>query len=761
MAVNAHRRDTYLAAPDTCPHFIAKTTDHAIAYSTVANALRKAQKYNESLEYYDKVIALTPNDPVAHNNRGSVLRELNRHDDALASFDTAIALMPRSALSHFKRGITLQDLRRYDEALASYDNAIVLAPDSVEACFNRGIVLYALRRYGEALTSYDKAIAIKHDFAGAHNNRGNALHALERHDEALASYAKAIALDPDDAAAHYNRAIILHRLKRFEEALASFDKAASLGHESAEVQNNRGMSLHALKRYDEALDSYDRAIALAPGHAMAHSNRGVILQAMRRYEDALASFSRAITLKPDFAEGYFNRGNALQEIRLNDEALENYDKAISLKVDYADAYNNRGIALQKLARYDDALASIDKVIVLRPGYAEAYNNRGDILANQGDVQKAELAFLEALALKPDYPKALYNLVHSRTNHTVDCETITYIQSLLLDPLRGDAEYLHFSLGKIYDDCKLYDEAFECYRQANQICNAKIHYDPVRLSNVTRSITETFTREFLTQSFSFASHSQQPLFIIGMPRSGTSLIASVLSNHPAIATAGELPTMAGFTLRLQNLLGNSGSYPQAAKHVPPVVASKLIDDYEKRLRRDAGPDVPYIIDKHPMNFWHLGFINMLFPQARVIHCIRHPLDTCLSNFAQCFERDYDYAFDLHNIAHYYGEYTNMMEHWRKNLPGRMIEVEYEDVVMNTEEAVRRLLDSIGVAWNDLCLSPHTNPFAVGTASRWQVRQPIYKKSVNRWQHYERHLGPLKDILQLAQAGAAGALGSLAA
>lgn len=176
------------------------------------------------------------------------------------------------------------------------------------------------------------------------------------------------------------------------------------------------------------------------------------------------------------------------------------------------------------------------------------------------------------------------------------------------------EYLHFALGKLYDDCGLYDDAFECYRRANQICNNKVHYVPDRISDVTRSLIDTFTRDFLAQPFAFASHSQQPLFIVGMPRSGTTLLANILSNHPAIATAGELSTMAGSTLQLQKLLELSIPYPQAVRHLTPAIALRLIADYEKRLRRDTSPDTPHIIDKHPMNFWNLGLISMLFPKG---------------------------------------------------------------------------------------------------------------------------------------------------
>ena len=173
-----------------------------------------------------------------------------------------------------------------------------------------------------------------------------------------------------------------------------------------------------------------------------------------------------------------------------------------------------------------------------------------------------------------------------------------------------------------------------------------------------------------------------------------------------------------------------------------IVSLLIDKYNKRTRRGVDADIPYIIDKHPMNFRHLGFIAMLFPKARIIHCTRNPLDTCLSNYFQYFSREYNYSFDLTNIGHFYSEYVRLMQHWRNVLPIKMLEISYEDMVVNTEQVARQALEFLELEWDGRCLSPHTNPRTVTTASVWQVRQPIYRKSLERWRHYEKYLGPLK-------------------
>jgi tetratricopeptide (TPR) repeat protein len=598
-----------------------------------------------------------------------------------------------------------------------YNLILAKFPASAEAHNNLGVVLQMMKRHAEALASYDKAIALRPDHSGAYNSRGVTLRDMNRYAEALASYDKAIALKPDDAMAHNNRGVALQETKRYAEALASYDKAVALKSDCAEAHNNRGLTLIEMKRYAEALASCDRAIALKPDYATAHNSRGLVLQELRQYAEALAGCETAIALRPDYAE----------------------------------AHSNRGVLLRELKRYPEALASCDRAIALKPDCAEAYQNRGIILVDTGDMRGAEEMFVRALALRPNFSMPLFNLTKIRKYRDANHGDAGHIHRLLNDPgvSPGDRECLYFSLGKIYDDCGSYDEAFESYRRANQIRNSTVSYDPDSVSHATDSIIDVFSKDFLARPFPFASASRSPVFIVGMPRSGTTLAASILSNHRSIATAGELPTVAEFTLLLPKLLGRGVSYPGAAREITPAVASRLTNDYEKRLRRDVGPDVPYVIDKSPLNFRHLGLIAMLFPGARIIHCTRDPLDTGLSNYFQRFSLDYAYSFDLQNIGHFYGEYERLMEHWRAALPVKMIEVSYEDMITDTEQVARETLRSLGLEWDERCLAPHTNPCAVETASNWQVRQPIYGQSVQKWRHYEKHLAPLKEMLQLAK------------
>ena len=494
-------------------------------------------------------------------------------------------------------------------------------------------------------------------------------------------------------------------------------------------------------------DIYSLILDKAPNLAEGHNNLAVVLQSLKQHEAALKHYDQAITLKPDYANAHFNRGTLLKLLRRRDDALASYDRAIALNPGHAEAHNNRGVVLQELKHYDDALAAYDRVIALNPNHAEAHNNRGIVLAGQGKMAEAEQMFLRASQLRPEFPDPLFNLANVHKYPSADAVEVDRIRALLHRPdvPPVDREHLHFSLGKIYDDSGHYKEAWRHFQQANQIRNDQVAYNRGLVERTTDAIIGVFNGEFLAKSFAHASPSRSPIFVVGMPRSGTTLLASLLSKHPAIAAAGELSTLQDFTLQLPGLIGTDIPYPEAARNLSAAAAEQIITGYEQRLRRDADASIVHVVDKNPLNFRHIGLISLLFPQARILHCTRQPLATCLSNYFQRFPLTMDYSFDLGNIGHFYREYAKLVAHWHA-IPGlKLMDVSYEDLVLNTEATARKLLHFLEIGWDAACLEPHTTKYAVETASQWQVRQPIYQRSLEHWRHYESHLSPLIEML----------------
>jgi tetratricopeptide (TPR) repeat protein len=564
-------------------------------------------------------------------------------------------------------------------------------------------------------------------------------------DEAVAHYRRALDLKPDYADAHNNMGNALREQGRLNEAIACFRRALDLKPDYPDAHNNMGTALRKQGRLNEAVACYRQALVLKPDFAEAQNNLGNALKDQGKLDEAVTCYRQALVLKPDYPEAHNNLGAALMAQGKLDEAVTCYRQALVLKPDYPEAHNNLGAALMAQGKRDEAVACYRQALVLRPVFAEAHNNMGNVLRSLGRLNEARDYFGKAIRLAPKNPVFYFSLAASKQFAAGDPH-LAAMQELAQDIGRLNAEqqiYLHFGLGKALADVKQHEQAFHYLLQGNALKRQQIAYDEAATLEFFQRIQTVFTPELMRSKQGPGNPSTVPVFILGMPRSGTTLVEQILASHPKIFGAGERDDFKKAVIRLSDR--KRVSFPELVSTVSDEDLRQLGTSYLDVIRATA-PEALRITDKMLLNFHYIGLIHLALPHARIIHTRRDPIDTCLSCFSTLFTANQPFSYDLAELGRYYRAYEALMQHWRNVLPnGVMLEVQYEQVVDDLEGQARRLVAHCGLDWDDACLAFHKTQRPVWTASVTQVRQPIYKSAVGRWRVYERFLGPLTKAL----------------
>jgi tetratricopeptide (TPR) repeat protein len=646
------------------------------------------------------------------------------------------------ALAHHQAG-------RLNEAEALYHAILAREPVHAEALHWLGVAALQRGRHEAAVGLIGQALAHKPDYVEAHNNLALALQAQGALDQAVAAYRRALSLAPEDPEIYINLGLVLQAQDKFAEALVVYRQALALRPHSAEIHYHLGNTLKDQGQLDAAIAAYRQALVLKPDHVEAHNNLGIALEDQGKPGEAVAAYKKILKIDPGRAMVHYNLGNALQRLDQLDAAIAAYRQALVLKPDHVEAHNNLGMALEEQGKLDEAAAAYKRALAIKPDFAEAYNNLGNVLINLGQIGRAEQSYREVLRHKPDSGSAYSCLVRTKKYPTKDHEDARSMLALLDTPALGEADamHLHFALGKIFDDSGAFEEAFAQYREGNRIRHKTSRFDAREHTSFKERVIRTFGTKFFSQRGGYGSSSELAVFIVGMPRSGTTLVEQIIASHPQAHGAGELKTLPDLSRGLGARLKSSSSYPEVVSALDRDTSRVLAAEYELVLKQRADNAAVRITDKMPLNFMHLGLIALLFPKARVIHCLRDPLDVCVSIYFQLFRSGNDYAYDLADIGAYYRQYRRLMAHWREVLPLQTLELGYEDLVSEQERNTQRLLEFLGLPWDERCLAFHNNPRPVQTASAWQVRQPLYKSAVNRWRNYEKYLGPLLQTLEL--------------
>jgi tetratricopeptide (TPR) repeat protein len=563
--------------------------------------------------------------------------------------------------------------------------------------------------------------------------------------QAEALYQALLNRDPDHVLANHNLGVITLQRGHHGVAVAYFRRAAQL--RPGLVETHVGLA-DAYKRagcLDEAEASLRQAAALGGGSAVGHFHLANLLQERGRLEEAETFYREAVRLKPDLCDAYNNLGNLLRQQDRREDALSMLRRALDIDPGYARAHNNIGNILRDLDRLEDSVASYREAVRHAPGFALAHFNLGNALRDLGRMPEAAASFRKAIDLDPSHADAYRHLVQVDKLGPDDL-LVAVMQDKLQDPRVSEADRIHFAfaLGLVFDQHGHYDRAFTHFQSGNSLKRKTFAYDPKASAQLFRRIREHFGSEAIRKAVPADNPDETPVLIVGMMRSGTTLMEHVLASHPEVAGGGELPF-------LQNLVDSRAAatntrYPEFVDGMQGPDFLDMGRQYIGMVRKRFGHEPRFITDKMPQNFLYVGLIALMLPKARIICMLRDPLDTCLSIYTILFSESHPYAYDLREAGLYTRYSRDLMAFWKDWLGDRIHFQSYEELVAEPEPAVRKLLAFCDLPFHEDCLQFHKTDRPIRTASASQVRERLNTRSIGRWRNYRKHLGALRSVFE---------------
>jgi tetratricopeptide (TPR) repeat protein len=573
-------------------------------------------------------------------------------------------------------------------------------------------------------------------------------HQAGRLTEAEACYRRVLAARPGHADALHLLGVVSYQAGRSDLAVELIRQAIKQSGQPV-FYLNLGNALREQRQLDEAVAAYRDAVRIKPDYAEAHFGLGNVLIALCLLDEAAASYRNAIRIKPDYAEAHCNLGDVLRRAGRIDEAIIAYQRVAAINPRYAEVHCKLSGTFFDQGKLDDAIAASRRAISLKPDLAEAHDSLGVALLQLGRMSEARTALEKAVELAPrngKYRGDLGQITHfvAGNPHLAEMEELARNGASLSGP---DRIAVHFALGKAYEDMGRHHEAFHQWLDGNALKRQQIEYNEAATLGTFDRVRAVFTPE-LMRAWQNAGHpSSVPVFILGMPRSGTTLVEQILASHPQVYGGGELTHFEKAAQGMQRVPGGLATFPDP-------VSMMIGPDYRDLGARylaeilSLAPGATRVTDKLPSNFIYAGLIHLALPNAVIIHITRNPIDTCLSCFSKLFIHEMNPTYDLGELGRYYRRYQGLMAHWHRVLPpGRILDVCYEDVVADLEGQARRIIAHCGLEWDARCLAFYKTERPILTASATQVRQPIYDSAVGRWRVYESYLSPLLTALGL--------------
>lgn len=659
--------------------------------------------------------------------------------------ETTEQLAPKAA---FNKAIDLINSGQASTAVAFCREAVRNNPADVTMTALLGATLLKLRESDEAEKCLRQAISLAPTFAKPHEDLGFLLVELGRPDEAVEILKNATRLDPQAENAFFSLGRALAMLGRGADADVAFEASFALNPE------RRLLALaaehHKEGRYEEAERSYRELLRQRPKNVDALRLLGGIMANQSQVAEAETLIRRAITLAPDFSLAKIDLGRLLQEQHRYPEAVECFSQVAEMEPNRPKPHFLLASALAPLGRTFEALDAYRRAIELRPNHAGALLGLGHTLKTVGRQEEAIEAYRQCIRVKPDNGESFWSLANLKTYQLTD-EDVREMESSLAKPDdltdQSMVNFL-FALAKASEDKGDYESSWDYYSRGNGKQRMLEHYDPVQTEVTNDEIIEVFNKDFLKNQSGTGHQDSSPIFVVGLPRSGSTLIEQILASHSQVEGTSELPYLGRVATSLNRNRADGINFPFAVRELGPEHFAALGQNYldQATLHRTQG--LPRFIDKMPNNFPTIGLLHLILPNAKIIDARRYPLDSTLSCYRQLFAKGQTFVYDLTDIGEYFLQYQRMMDHWHEVLPGRVLTVQYEEMVTDFDNQVRHLLEYCELPWEDACAKFHQTDRPVRTASSEQVRQPVYKKSVHFWRNYEPHLGELIEVLEPA-------------
>ena len=614
--------------------------------------------------------------------------------------DAEIASLAYLASHHYRNGRLRQAKEACRRILETHQH-----PDTILLL---GMIAHEQRDLETAVDHYGRFLDLEPNHARTHYHLGLALNQLGRTEPAARHFGQSIAISDENRNAHVQLGDASTKLGRWDEAAKAYRRALDLDSDDVATTIKLGNTLLATQRFADAVELYERAVDAFPENAQVHRHLGAVLHRMGRTQRSIDCFQEALRLRPDYAKARIDYALVLRQLGRTKDAREQIEEAIRASPEEVDGHLSLALTLRQEGQTDLAVDRLERLLAAAPACAAAYHH---------------IALIEpGPRLRPR------------------------IESLLADPglPKDDAIHCHFALGNIGDANGAFDQAFRHYQTANSLHRQSVVYEPEANTRLFERLMATYSKHFFERQQTLGNPSRQPVFIVGLPRSGTTLVEQVLASHRSIHGAGELESLAGVNHAIARRFRDAKPAPESMS----LIDARAVDEFsalylaELRLRSATAER---IVDKLPGNFVRIGLIKTLFPNAYIVHCTRNSLDTCLSLYFHYFQA-LACSFDLAELGRYCVDYRRLMAHWNDVFPGEIFEVRYEDLVAEPERIARSLLDYLHLEWDEACLAFHKNKRSVMSPSNLQVRRPIYSTSVGRWRRYEKHLGPLMEVLE---------------